>query len=133
MQYLPNAAELVQAVAEWVEGPASAARTGAERFNARVAANVLRSVERELRAGHGHHQPDREALSRFVTDAQDLSDDALLVELTGRIQAGQLSVDTHGLLEALHAYTVRKLLVTNPKYLDPGDHVAAAITKGVSS
>jgi len=133
MQYLPTAAELVEAVAEWVEGPASAALTGAERFNARVAANVLRSVERELRAGSSHHDEDRSALQAFVPSENDLGDAELLAELKARIASGQLTSSTSGLLDVLHAYTVRKLMVTNPKYLDPTDEIATALTAGATS
>jgi hypothetical protein len=44
----PTAAELVAAVAEFLEGDVRAATEGQVNFHARVAANVLRTVEREL-------------------------------------------------------------------------------------
>ena len=44
----PTAAELVAAVAEFLETDVRQATTGAVNFHARVAANVLRTVEREL-------------------------------------------------------------------------------------
>jgi hypothetical protein len=44
----PTAAELVAAVAEFLESDVRDATTGAVNFHARVAANVLRTVEREL-------------------------------------------------------------------------------------
>ena len=44
----PTAAELVAAVAEFLEGDVRAATTGAVNFHALVAANALRIVEREL-------------------------------------------------------------------------------------
>jgi hypothetical protein len=44
----PTAAELVAAVAEFLESDVKDATTGAVNFHARVAANVLRTVEREL-------------------------------------------------------------------------------------
>ena len=44
----PTAAELVAAVAEFLETDVSEATSGAVNFHTRVAANVLRTVEREL-------------------------------------------------------------------------------------
>ena len=44
----PTAAELVAAVAEFLETDVKNETTGAVNFHARVAANVLRTVEREL-------------------------------------------------------------------------------------
>ena len=44
----PTAAELVAAVAEFLETDVLQATTGAVNFHTRVAANVLRTVEREL-------------------------------------------------------------------------------------
>jgi len=44
----PTAAELVAAVAEFLETDVLQATSGAVNFHTRVAANVLRTVEREL-------------------------------------------------------------------------------------
>ena len=44
----PTAAELVAAVAEFLETDVRDGTSGAVNFHARVAANVLRTVEREL-------------------------------------------------------------------------------------
>ncbi len=44
----PTAAELVAAVAEFLEGDVRTNTTGSVNFHALVAANVLRTVEREL-------------------------------------------------------------------------------------
>ena len=47
--YRPTAAELVAAVAEFLETEVRDATEGAVNFHSRVAANALRIVERELR------------------------------------------------------------------------------------
>ncbi len=47
---LPTAAELIEAVREFMENTVIAETDGATRFHARVAANVLAIVERQLRA-----------------------------------------------------------------------------------
>ena len=44
----PTAAELVAAVADFLDNEVRAATDGQVNFHARVAANVLRTVEREL-------------------------------------------------------------------------------------
>ena len=44
----PTAAELVAAVADFLDNDVRAATDGQVNFHARVAANVLRTVEREL-------------------------------------------------------------------------------------
>ncbi|GAB7071360.1 hypothetical protein H7J06_10040 [Mycobacterium hodleri] len=44
----PTAAELIAAVAEFLETDVRQATSGAVNFHTRVAANVLRTVEREL-------------------------------------------------------------------------------------
>ena len=50
----PSAAELAEAVREWLEGDVPPATEGRVRFHARVAANVLGMLERELRLGPAH-------------------------------------------------------------------------------
>ena len=47
----PRAAELVEAVREWVEGDVSDATEGRVRFHARVATNALTMIERTIRLG----------------------------------------------------------------------------------
>ena len=71
----PTAAELVAAVAEFLEGDVRSATTGAVSFHVLVAANALRIVERELLdaqsgrpaaalAGLGY--PDEDALAAAI-------------------------------------------------------------------
>ncbi len=129
MQYVPSTAELVEAVAEWLEGPASSALTGAEKYNARIASNVLRSVERELRAGSEHHAKDRQALHRYLLPGPEpTSDEALVRAVADRVRAGELDDERAPLLSDLHQYTVRKLLLTNPRYLRGDDRSLAQET-----
>lgn len=72
--YRPTAAELVAAVAEFLETEVRSATEGAVNFHARVAVNALRIVERELRQdvpgpellGHG----DEQALARAIRDGE---------------------------------------------------------------
>lgn len=132
MNNVPNASELVEAVAEWIETALPVSLTGAERFNARVAANTLRIVERELRAGPAHHDPDRAAFVAFLGDVAPLAPDADLVsELVRRLRAGELDARSDELLPLLHAYAVRKLTIGNPRYLSAVDQLGSSPVDGV--
>ena len=106
---VPTAAELVEAVREWVERDASSGAP-VSAFHARVAANVLAMVERELRLGDDH---DRRHAERLAT--LGVVDDC---ELAAGIRSGRFD---HRLPEVrdLVWHSVRdKLEVANPKYLD---------------
>jgi hypothetical protein len=92
----PSAGELVAAVREFVAGLALEGRDG---FHAKVAANVLAIVERELAA------PSTVAVF-------GLSE----IDLCGAIRAGKLTVATPGLIDALIVATVARLKVDNPRY-----------------
>jgi aminoglycoside phosphotransferase (APT) family kinase protein len=107
----PTAAELVEAVREYLEGVMERGE-GAERFEARVARNALGVVERELRLGPSiaaAHAARLEALG-FVDDA------ALAVAL----RAGELDDDWERVGSALAASARDQLLVANPSHLPPG-------------
>jgi len=70
--YRPTAAELVAAVAEFLETEVRGATEGAVNFHARVAANALRIVERELsQQGAGPALlgfEDEQSLARAIRD-----------------------------------------------------------------
>ncbi len=106
---VPTAAELVEAVREWIERDVV---TGApvSPFHARVAANVLAIVERELELGAEHDRRHGERL-----DQLGVADDH---ELAAGIRAGRFD-DRIDEVRTLVRESVRdKLLVANPRYLD---------------
>jgi hypothetical protein len=106
----PTAAQLVEAVREFLEGDVSAATEGRVRFHARVAANVCAMVERELALGPAQAEAQTARLAAF-----GVVDD---VELAAAIRRGDLD-DRYAEVAAAVRETVRdKLLVANPKYLD---------------
>jgi hypothetical protein len=111
----PSLAEIVEAVHEWIAGDVVAGTEGRLRFHARVAANMLAMVERELRLGPAQATAHRERLARL-----GVADDA---ELAAAIRAGDFDDDVSGaeLRRLLRASVVDKLLVANPDYLDPAD------------
>ncbi len=109
----PSAAQLVEAVREFLEGDVSDATDGRVRFHARVAANVLAMVERELSDGGRQHTEHRERLAVL-----GMADDA---DLAAAIRSGAIETRSAGLGEALWEATLAKVRVANPDYLEPPD------------
>jgi hypothetical protein len=110
---VPTAAQLVEAVREFLEGDVSPATEGRVRFHARVAANVCAIVERELALGPAQAEASAARLASLG-----------VVDEAGRaaaIRRGDLD-DRYDEVVAAVRETVRdKLLVANPRYLDnPG-------------
>lgn len=108
----PTAAQLVEAVREWLERDVLTAVTGRLQFHTRVAVNVLSMVERELQLGAEQAVAHRERLEQL-----GCRDDA---ELARRIRAGELD-DRLDEVRSLVWQSVRdKLAVANPRYLEGG-------------
>ena len=104
----PTAAELVAAVAEFLEANVRESTTGQVNFHARVAANALRMVEREILA-----EPDgaaREALAGMGFDDE--------AQLAAAIRSGQLDDRDEQVLAALRALVSDRLAVAHPGYQD---------------
>jgi hypothetical protein len=107
---LPDSAQLVEAVREFLEGDVLSATEGRVQFHTRVAVNVLRMVERELREGADQlaaHQAGLAALG--MADERALADAIRRGELDDRLDEVRAFVES----------TVRsKLEVANPRYLE---------------
>ncbi len=106
-----EAQALIEAVAQFI-GEIEGRLSGREAFHAKVAANALGIVARELA-----QQPrvaEVAALSEFLGHAAGV--DALRAEICGRLRGGQLTPETPGLLDALLAATLAKVAVDNPRY-----------------
>ena len=97
----PTAAELVAAVAEFLEGDVRNETSGAVNFHARVAANVLRTVEREL---------------LDETAAPDLLGFPNEATLAAAIRRGDLDERGSELRPALRALVLHRLAVAHPGY-----------------
>ena len=104
----PTAAELVEAVREWLERDVYPTAEGRLRFHTRVATNVLAIVERELALG-----PAQAAAHRARLDQLGVADDA---ELAAAIRRGDFDGRAAELRELLRATTDDKLAVANPGY-----------------
>jgi hypothetical protein len=104
----PSAAELVAAVAEFLETDVRESTTGQVNFHARVAANALRIVERELLADSADDVT--EALSGVGCDDE--------AQLAVTIRAGELDGHSDQVRSALRALVGRRLSVAHPGYQD---------------
>ncbi len=107
---VPTAAELVEAVREWLERDVMPDVSGRLQFHARVAVNVLAMVERELALG-----PDQAVAHRARLDQLGALDDA---DLANRIRAGDLDDRLAEVRELVKASVLDKLSVANPRYVD---------------
>jgi len=104
----PTAAELVAAAAEFLETDVRAATSGQVNFHARVAANALRIVERELLDTGA--DAARAALAQLGFD-----DEAQLAEA---IRAGRLDERDDEVRSCLRTLVSRRLAVAHPGYGD---------------
>jgi len=104
----PTAAELVEAVREFLERDVMEATEGRIRFHARVAVNVLNMVQRELEAG-----PEQAAVHQKRLRQLGFEDDAALA---AAIRRDDLDDRYDEVKEAVNASVDDKLAVANPRY-----------------
>lgn len=107
---VPTAAELVEAVREWWERTVVVDGGEIDRFHARVAANILAIVQREIELGPEQARRHRERLDRL-----GVPDDAALA---AAIRNGALDDRADEVRELVWASVRDKLAVANPGYLD---------------
>jgi hypothetical protein len=114
----PTAAELVQAVREFLENDVMAATEGRVQFHTRVAVNALGMIERELE--HGPSFADAERIRAAALLGHDDEVRVLERELAARIRDHSLDDQLNAVREHVRATVREKLLVANPGYL-PAD------------
>ncbi len=105
----PTAAELIAAVAEFLETDVRESTSGQVNFHSRVAANALRMVERELLA-NAADDGVADALARVGYDDE--------AALAAAIRAGELDGAGDGVQLALRALVGRRLAAAHPGYQD---------------
>jgi len=110
----PSTAQLVAAVRDFLEKVAQPQLSGHSAFHARVAANALAIVERELALGAEQDAAERERLRALLGGDGPL--EAQNRALCREIRAGRIGLDTPGLLDHLRATTLAKLAVDQPNY-----------------
>jgi Tfp pilus assembly protein PilF len=114
MQDRPTPAEVIGAVAAFLKTTVAAQTTGATSFQARVAANALEMMKRELDLAPAEDAAELERLKSLLGIDGALFD--LNVELSRRIAAREIAADSPDLIAHLWATTMAKLAVDQPTY-----------------
>lgn len=114
MQDAPTTKELIEAVRTFLEEKAMPELKGHTAFHARVAANALAIVERELEQGPTARTGERMRLMQLLGHEGSLEE--LNAELAKAIRAGKLTLETPGLADHLWATTMDKVAIDQPKY-----------------
>lgn len=104
----PSATELLDAVREFLERDVMDATEGRVRFHARVAANVVAIVERELELAD-RHRVARQARWAGLGVAGD-------GELAHRIRAGEFDQRWDEVVAAVRAEVAERLEIDHPGY-----------------
>lgn len=114
MQDAPTTKELIEAVRAFLEERAMPELKVHTAFHARVAANALAIVERELEQGPTAQTGERMRLMQLLGHEGPL--DELNAELAKAIRAGELTLETPGLANHLWATTMDKVAIDQPNY-----------------
>ena len=110
----PSAAELVQAVRLFLETKAIPELTGHTAFHARVAANALAIVARELEQGPAAANAELSGLRALLGQDGDMR--ALNALLCTRIKSGEIALDDPQLVSHLRQTTLSKVQIDQPNY-----------------
>ena len=129
MQDRPTSVELLEAAADFVDSELVPAIQGARQFQARVVANVMRIVAREIKMEDlfvrsevkalalllGRDKPHLHSLDDLHKEAASMGE-----ELTAKIRAGEADDgDWRGEVLAVVRQSVEdKLRIANPRYLE---------------
>ena len=119
----PRTEELAKAVAGWIDE----IRPGLDprnAFLARVAVNVLGVIQRELTQGPAAEARALEGLTGVLGHDGAFAD--LNRELCAKIRAGEMTVETPGLLDALKVMARDQVAIDQPNYKHEGAPAPAA-------
>ena len=113
----PRTEELAEAVAAWIDQirPSLDPRNA---FLARVAANAMATIRRELTEGAEAEAAAAMAMGGVLGKAGTY--DELNAELCARIRSGEMTVETPGLLRALRIMATDQLAIDQPSYRPEG-------------
>jgi hypothetical protein len=110
----PSMLELVKAVRDFIENRAMPELSGQTAFHARVAANALGIVARELEHGGIASKEEHDRLTNLL--GIDGTIDELNRELCRRIREGAMTLETPGLSAHLEQTTRGKIAIDQPNY-----------------
>lgn len=141
MQDRPTYAELLAAVRHFLEADVVPRLEGPKKFHARVAANVLGIVERELANEDLQLRSELARLQELLADTAAVAPDRQVlrnairertIELCKRIRKGDADGGEwrNAVLAHARASVREKLEVANPKYLAADDSLRAQSGRG---
>ena len=110
----PSLLELVTAVRDFLEQRAMPELKGHTAFHARVAANALGIVARELEQGGPSADGERDRLTKLLGRDGSLID--LNRELCRQIRNGVIGLETPGLADHMMVTTREKVAIDQPNY-----------------
>jgi len=110
----PSILELVRAVQAFIENRAMPELKGHTAFHARVAANALGIVARELEFGPKATATEKEQLVALL--GHDGSVEELNRELCARIRNEEIGIDSEALRQHLELSTLDKVAIDQPNY-----------------
>lgn len=114
MQDQPSATELLGAVISFIRERAMPELEGHTAFHARVAANALDIVKRQLEVAPEANTQEHERLVALLGQDGDLEELNRL--LCDKIASGDMGLETPGLADHLWATTLTKLAIDQPNY-----------------
>jgi hypothetical protein len=110
----PSLLELVKAVQSFIETKAMPELKGHTAFHARVAANALGIVARELELGPKAANTEKAQLATLLGHSGSLED--LNRELCHRIRNGKIDIESDALRQHLELTTLDKVGIDQPNY-----------------
>jgi Domain of unknown function (DUF6285) len=114
MQDPPTIGEILEATSAFLREVAVPQLSGRAAFHARVAANALDLVQREIELRPAAERDEHARLRNLLQ--QDGSLEQLNAALSERIASGTVNLTTPGLTEHLWETTLAKLAVDQPTY-----------------
>lgn len=115
MHNQPTVSELVQAVKNFVDHSAMPELKGRAAFHARVASNVLATILRDLESREENDAAELERLRSLLGEPDGKRED-LNETLRRKIRAGELTIQSDGLIEHLKKTAIAQVQVDQPKY-----------------
>ena len=112
----PSVLELVTAVKSFIDETAAPQLTGHAAFHARVASNALATVLRDLEQRPDAEAQERQGLIDLLGASEDQSTADLNRSLSERIQAGEVTIATPGLLDHLKQTAMAQVEIDQPRY-----------------
>lgn len=115
MREQPAVDDLLQSVIEFLRSSAVPRLSGQPALYARISANVLETVRRELALVDSYEAAERSRLHALLaSDEQSLA--SLNRRLCELIRAGEMGLDTPGLVDHLWQTAIDKVAIDQPTY-----------------